>query len=410
MSLYGKGWFVWQVARCEAGSPAAMADKAVGAGLTHVVLKIAERTHAFGIDRNGLDRLLPVARALRERGLDVWGWHYVYGDEPVEEARAALRRVAELQLDGYVVDAEAEYRQANKAAAARAFMATLRAGLPVEVTVALSSYRYPSLHKPFPWQAFLEECDLSMPQVYWEQAHNSDQQLARSVAEFGNADLVGHVRPVFPTGSAYRAGNWRAAAADLVKFLNKAQELGLAGANFYSWDYATTADNTDLWQAVADYDWVSGAGWLPDHDLIQRYFEALNSGDPARVLPLYQADAGHVTAARTLIGQEALAGWYQELLTGVLPGAVFKAGPATASGNSRHFTWTAAGPTGQVTDGDDTLGLVDGRIQYHYTHFTFKRDAAHGVLRPAVHAPVTPQPGRLEPLPLRTPRSPKWNR
>ena len=40
--------------------------------------------------------------------------------------------------------------------------------------------------------------------------------------------------------------------------------------------------------------------------------------------------------------------------------------------NIRTFKWTARGSTGSITDGSDTLGLLDGRIQYHYTSFTIR--------------------------------------
>jgi hypothetical protein len=39
-------------------------------------------------------------------------------------------------------------------------------------------------------------------------------------------------------------------------------------------------------------------------------------------------------------------------------------------GTIRTFTWTAASPGGSVTNGSDTLGLVNGRIQYHHTSYT----------------------------------------
>ncbi|MEP7357991.1 MAG: hypothetical protein ABI847_12165, partial [Anaerolineales bacterium] len=163
--LTGKGWFIWQVSRCERGIPAAIADKAAAAGLSHVLLKVAERTYAFGIDRTGRDLVAPVAAALRERGLQVWGWHYVYGDKPVDEAERAVQRARELALDGYVVDAEGHYTAPGKAEAAQQFMAHLRAGLPRNTPVALSSYRYPSVHRELPWKEFLASSDLVMPQV-----------------------------------------------------------------------------------------------------------------------------------------------------------------------------------------------------------------------------------------------------
>ena len=399
MALYGKGWFIWQVGRCEGGSPEAIADKAAAAGLSHVMLKVAERTFAYGLDRHGHDQVAPVAEALRKKGLQVWGWHYIYGDKPVDEARIAVERAFQLGLDGYVVDAEVEYKQPGRSAAARAFMSALRAGLPSNTLVALSSYRYPTLHRQLPWQAFLEHCDLVMPQVYWEQAHNPAQQLARSVSELNNPDLVGYVRPVVPTGAAYGSGNWRATPDDVVKFLTEAQRLGLAGANLYSWDYATSAGNTELWEAAARFDWATGEVDQPESDPVSAYLEALNSGDPGRVLNLYHDDAGHVTAARTLIGRAALARWYEELLGQKLHGAVCAVVETAGRGNSRHFRWKAAGPSGEILDGDDTLGMVDGRILYHYTSFSFKPAPAHTLphSRPQPQPAPTAAPGGAQP-------------
>src|SRR5207244_451387 len=65
--LTGKGWFIWQVPRCEHGSPAAIADKAVASGLSHVLIKIGDRNYAYGIDLLGRDRVAPVAQALHDR-------------------------------------------------------------------------------------------------------------------------------------------------------------------------------------------------------------------------------------------------------------------------------------------------------------------------------------------------------
>ena len=365
MTLQGKGWFIWQISRCEGGAPDALAQKAAEGGFTHVLIKVAERTFGFGFDKGGRDLVLPAAEALRARGIQVWGWHYIYGENPAAEAGIAVKRCTELKLDGYVIDAEGEFKQAGKAVAARAFMAALRAGLP-DLPVALSSFRYPSLHPQLPWKAFLEKCDLTMPQVYWEQSHNPEQQLARSAAEFANPALVGFVRPFVPTGSAYGVGNWKASPDEITRFLGKALSLGLPAANLYSWDYACAAGNCDLWAAAASFDWPS----TKLQDITARYFDALNSGDVEKVLSLYHLDAGHVTAKRTVIGIDALRGWYTDLLQNQLPGAQFSAQEASGAGNSWRVTWTATSPNGTVTDGDDTLGLREGLIQYHYTYFT----------------------------------------
>ncbi len=365
MTILGKGWYIWQIPRCEDGSPSRLAERAAAAGVTHVLVKVAERTFGFGFDRHGQDLVPPVAEALRARGIQVWGWQYIYGENPSGEANIAIQRAVQLRLDGFVVDAEGEFKRPGRSGAARTYMSLLRSALP-NMPIGLSSFRYPSLHQPMPWGAFLEKCDYVLPQVYWEQAHNPDQQLARCVNEFNNPSLVGFVRPVIPTGSAYGAGNWKAAGDDVTKFLSKAVELGLPAANLYSWDYAGLPANAELWEAAAQFDWPAPQS----QDIVERYFQALNSGDPAPVLRLYHPDAGHVTFRRTVIGLEDLSKWYLDVLKNALAGATFEMIDSSGSGDSRRFRWTAAGPRGSVSDGDDVLGLRDGLIQYHYTSFT----------------------------------------
>ena len=89
-----------------------------------------------------------------------------------------------------------------------------------------------------------------------------------------------------------------------------------------------------------------------------------------KVLALYKPRAVHVTAARTVQGEEALRAWYQSLFKQLLPEAVFRLTGYTGSGSSRHLTWTAASEQGEVHNGKDTLGLSDDKIMYHYSFFS----------------------------------------
>lgn len=371
-SLQGKGWFIWQIPRCEGGDPEAIAGRAVEAGCTHVLLKVAERTFAFGLDRFGRDLAAPVVAALQARGLQAWGWHYVYGDNPTGEAAVAVQRTRQLKLDGYVIDAEKEYKLPGKAVAARMYMNTLRQGLP-ETPIALSSYRYPSLHQQLPWAVFLEKCDYAMPQVYWEQAHNPAQQLARCVAEYSDARLVGAARPVIPTGAAYGVGQWRSTPGDLREFFRQALALKLPAANLYSWDFTNLPGNADLWEAAARVDWPGPEG---EPDIVARWGAALNAGDLDGLLALYDPNPAHITPRRTLVGREPLRGWYTDLLQARLRGARFTVQPGEpfpgatpASGaHFRRFRWQASAGEVQV-EADDIIGLRDGRIAYHTTSF-----------------------------------------
>lgn len=363
MSLEGKGFFIWKVPNCEGGNPSAIAAAAKAAGFTHVLLKIADGTYAYNLDKTTkTDLLPPVVQALRSNGLKVWGWHYVYGSNPIGEANMAIQRLQELELEGYVIDAEIEYKQPGRAAVAKRFMEKLRASLP-GLPMALSSYRFPSFHRQLPWSVFLEYVDYNMPQVYWEQNHNAEANLRRCLREF---QAMQPFRPIFPTGPAYKTGGWRPTPADTIEFLNTARELQLKGANFFSWDECRR-DVPEIWETVAGYQWNAP---LPVSDISDLLLAALNSHDLDKIVSLYLPDAVHITFARAIQGSQAIRTWYNTLFHQTLPSASFKITGVTGTGNSRHISWTATSSRGNITNGSDSIGLLDGKIAYHYSNFS----------------------------------------
>lgn len=367
MSLYGKGFYIWQIPKCDGGDPAAIAARAKAANLSHVLIKIADGPawpYNYDFERK-VDLVPPVARALKDIGVEVWGWHYVLGDKPVDEARLAVQRMRDLDLAGYVIDAEGEYRTLKKAAAAESYMTELRSGLG-DTPIALSTYRFPKYHLDFPFDSFMKQCDYAMPQVYFQEAHNPAEQLERSVEQYMS---LRYARPVIPTAPAYSSPTWRPTPEELQAFFQKAKDMKLAAANAWSWDYSTQKEYLDLWNAIADFQWEASP---PVADMPERLVGRLNQRDPVFVGGLYQENAAHVTGDRTLVGREAIREWYAAFLAEQLPDATFKVTSKSGTGSSRHYTWTAESTRGNVLDGNDTLGIKDGRIQYHYTYFTIQ--------------------------------------
>ena len=98
----------------------------------------------------------------------------------------------------------------------------------------------------------------------------------------------------------------------------------------------------------------------------------MNQHEPAYVAELYQDNAAHVTGARTVLGRGSIVQWYNVLFSDLLPNAHFELTGRTSNGNSRRFTWTASSEKGMVLNGNDTLGILNGEIQYHYTYFTIE--------------------------------------
>jgi hypothetical protein len=363
--LQGKGSFIWKIPSCEDGDPQRIASVAHEAGLTHVVIKIADGVNSYNI-YEGVDLVPPVARKLRERGIQVWGWHFVRGSNPLGEANKAIDRVLTLQLDGYVIDAEGPYKDRGKAAAARNFMARLREGLP-DKPVALSSYRYPSYHPQLPWREFLEGCDFNMPQVYWKFGNNAGEQLSRCVREF---QAITPYRSIIPTGAAFREHGWSPKPEEVIDFFKTAQKLNLTAANIYSWD-SSRAYLPEVWKTCAEYDWFSPSS---PGDITEQYIEALNSHDLDQILELYNPNAVHITSARSVQGYQDMRIWFQALLFSLLPNGKFIHTGFSGTGNSRHLTWTATSDMGIVHNGNDTFGLYKGKITYHYSFFNLTRE------------------------------------
>ncbi len=369
MPLQGKGFYLWKISNCENGDAHQIAAKAKSAGFSHVLIKIANGIYSYNYDWDQkIDLAPPVVQSLRAAGIQVWGWHYVYGDQPIPEARIAIRRVQELSLDGYVINAESQYKQSGKTTAAKQFMAELKGGLGHTVPIALSSYRYPSYH-PIPWNEFLEKCDLNMPQVYWIHAHNPRAQLAQTLREY-ESPAIKFRPPIIPTGAAFREHGWEPTLDEVIEFLDTARALNLTAANFWEWHscrHDLTPQN-EIWNAIANYNW--NAGPTTPKDITETFIEALNTRDLEKMMAFYADRAVHVTAARTVMGKTAIRAWYTTLFDQILPYGMFQRTGFSGSGNSRHFTWTADSATQIVRNGNDTLGLLDGKITYHYTFFS----------------------------------------
>lgn len=355
---------IWKIPNCDGGNAAAIASAAKAAGFSHVLIKIANDTRPYNVDSTGKDLVMPVVDALRSNGMQVWGWHYVYGYDPIGEANIAISQTRKFALDGYVIDAEVEYKTAGRDAVARTFMTQLRSGLP-STPVALSSFRWPSYHGTFPWTAFLEKCDINMPQVYWMQAHNPEYDLTRSVNEF---KAIKPWRPIVPTGPAFGQDGWAPTASDTKIFLDTAKSLGLTGANFYSWDYSRTK-LVPVWNEIAKYNWP--AGQIPSSsDPLTNLFACLNTMQYIPISDFYASNAVLVTAKETIQGNGNIRGFFGQMLMNQLNDGVFTITSKEVNGNSIHYTWTCNSYRGKVTNGSDTIGIKDGKIVYHYCYYS----------------------------------------
>jgi hypothetical protein len=364
MLLQGKGFFTYLLPECEGGDPGSIVAAAQAAGLSHVIVKIADGEQAFGLDASGIDFTAPVVQALRTARIAVWGWHYIYGNNPVAEATTAIARAQALGLDGYVVNAENEYQRPGMDSAARQFMTAVRDALTIPI--ALSSFRFPNYHPELPWSIFLEFCDLHMPQVTWEQAHNAGAQLRESKRQ---CDALPNARPYIPTCAAYGTSGWSPTAEEIIDLLTTAKALGLPAVNFFNWD-ACRNNLTDLWTTIAEFAWPAPSASpnketppLPIADaFLTSFLEALNGHQSEQASALYDPAAFQVWADQILPGNAAIQTGYAAFFDSLPAGTIFTISQAQVEDDLRIFSWKA-GPV----RGETTLVLENGKIILDYT-------------------------------------------
>jgi len=383
MTLQGKGFFTFILPQCEGGDPAAIVTAAQAAGLSHVLVKIADGARAFGVNDSGYDFTAPVVQALRAAGIAVWGWHYVYGNDPSAEANIAIQRAQSLGLDGYVVDAEDEYKQPGKEAAARQFMSAVRGALTVPI--ALSSYRFPNYHATLPWSVFLERCDYHMPQVYWEQAHNAAEQLRESKRQ---CDALPNAKPYIATGPTYGVTGWEPTPTEISEFLSTARALGIPAVNFFDWHYCRKY-LPEVWTTIAEFDWSAPPQVNPSlpsnppepepsnppppappqipptapADVFStQLLAALNSRKAGQVAALYRTTAVRVWADDIMHGPISIQAAYATFFSGLPAGTMFTLSTVNMGDDLRFLIWKAGSLTGQTT-----LVLQSGKIILDYT-------------------------------------------
>lgn len=251
--LSGTGLYLWQLTAGGGASPDKLIERLKAANVTRIYVKVADGTSKY--PKKGADHTRDVVDAARAQGLAVWGWHYVYGELPEAEADIASEQTAKLGLRGYIYNAEKEYRDHKRVEQAKLFTRRLRSNLP-STTLGFSSFKYPKKHPGLPWAELGGAADVLMPQVYWVEAHDPDKQYDTSFAQWS---VLNPKARLVPTGAAYTddPGKWRPTADEINRFLRHVHSKGVAGADFWVWDYVAKKANADLLAAITAFPWAA---------------------------------------------------------------------------------------------------------------------------------------------------------
>ena len=111
---------------------------------------------------------LPLVQALQDAGIAVAGWGWCQGNNVDVEVELALTALNDFGLDHYVADIEEGVNNAHwTTTEVKKFLTQLRASLPDESQVGVSSFGFIPWHKPELMKAANDLVDFFAPQVYW---------------------------------------------------------------------------------------------------------------------------------------------------------------------------------------------------------------------------------------------------
>ena len=225
------GMWIWYIESSQGGDLDRIINRARASKIETLYIKSADGTGAWRqFTRSTVSRL-------KKAGLNVCGWHYVYGRSPVAEAKASA--VAKQRgADCFVIDAETEY-EGNYAGADR-YVRKLRSLVGPKFPLGLSTFPYVHYHPSFPYSVFLGPgaADTNLPQIYWKTIGTS----VRSSVDITWFHNRLYKRPIHPLGQTYLKPSRR----DLLQFRRYMVAYD-AAPSWWSWQETTPIG----WKALA---------------------------------------------------------------------------------------------------------------------------------------------------------------
>jgi hypothetical protein len=220
----GNGMWIWYVDKSDGGDLDAIAARANATGVKTVFIKSGDGATYWS-------QVSPlVVGGLKQRGLNVCAWQFVYGKVPEDEADVGARAV-QSGAQCLVIDAESDYE--GRYAAAKTYMTRLRSQIQPGFPVGLTSFPYVDYHPDLPYSVFLAPgaAQANVPQVYWKDIGTSPDTAMQHT--YVHNKIYG--KPIFPLGQSYQDPP----PAEMTRFRQLSALYGSSGLSWWNWQAST---------------------------------------------------------------------------------------------------------------------------------------------------------------------------
>src|SRR5437899_3967840 len=227
----GTGMWIWYLSKSDGGDLDAIAARAHSLGISTVFIKSGDGATYW-------DQFSPLmVGGLKQRGLNVCAWQFVYGKVPTDEAQVGAEAV-QSGAQCLVIDAETAYE--GNYAGAQSYIQQLRAAIPPGFPLGLTAFPYVDYHPTPPYSVFLGPgaADLNLPQVYWKAIGDSVDVAMQHTYVHNRI----YQKPIFPLGQSYDDPP----PDDMIRFRQLTAVYGSSGLSWWSWQASTDRG----WQAI----------------------------------------------------------------------------------------------------------------------------------------------------------------
>lgn len=280
--MYGKSIFSWNVPAVNS-DPEKFTKILLDMNFEAVCLKAADGIGVHKSYKNGSwsENVTPeLVRELKDAGLKVYLWQFVYGYNPTGELNVALKQTDRFEPDGYIWDAEGSFdSKSNAVGNARTLTRGYKAKHP-HVRQNLCWWALPkspttgNQWHPIPVaQAFLEVCDSAMPMMYWQGAGGANAMW------YLNTSLriwrTFTTKPIIPVGRVYNGDGGYASPEAILAFansaLNSAETMNLIGTSWWSLDRAV--QNPSWMAALKQTPRFAASTMLTTEEILERLMD-----------------------------------------------------------------------------------------------------------------------------------------
>jgi hypothetical protein len=156
----------------------------------------------------------------KDNGIQVFGWGYHYGTSDIDAQILAIKQALDCDLDGYILDVEAEVENTSRHDNLRTLLEQLRPLIPTGM-LGYTSFGHPGFHPNVPWKILDQYCDIAFPQIYFEKfgfrATNEDevQECLKSHTS------MGLTKPILPIWGSESDSTNPAKALELQTYLKR---------------------------------------------------------------------------------------------------------------------------------------------------------------------------------------------